>query len=300
MTYSIVAREPETGALGVAAQAAYLAVGAVVPWVEPGVGAVVTQAQALRRNGPLGLQLLRSGVSARKVLAALVAADDGRTDRQLAVVDRDGGAAAFTGERCIPAAGHVIGDGVVCLGNLLTEPQIWDVMHLTYLEAKGTFPQRLLAALLAGEAAGGDVRGRQSAALVVDDGEERVDLRVDDHRDPVLELHRLLDLHEGHRHLKRWSHLVEAGDVEAALGVLDRAQVFLGPAHQEANVWRAVLLASLGRVEEARRALWSAARIDRRFADLFARLALLDFVPLDPGWAAAFAKDVERRLRAAR
>lgn len=297
MTYSIVARDAETGALGVACQAAYLAVGATVPWVQPQVGAVATQARALRRNGPLGLHLLRAGLGAEQALAALLASDEHRADRQLALVDGQGGVAAHTGPRCIPAAGHAVAEGVVCLGNLLTQPQAWDVMLTTFQQATGTFAHRLVAALMAAEATGGEVRGRQSAAVLVDDGVERIDLRVDDHRDPVTELHRLLDLQEGHHHLSRWSRLVDAGDVEAALAALDRAQACFGPTHQEATVWRAVLLASLGRVDEARSVLGRATEVDRRFAELFARLALLDFVPLDPGWAASFAHEVETRTR---
>lgn len=200
MTFSIVARDPATGDLGVAVASKFLAVGAVVPWARAGVGAIATQALANVRYGPDGLAALAAGGDAERVLAELTAGDDGRADRQAGVVDARGGAATYTGPGCLTWAGGRTGDAVAVQGNILTGPEVVDAIFAAYSAAEGPFPDRLLSALLAGDRAGGDARGRESAALlVVRDGagyggvdDRWLDLRVDDHPDPVPELQRIM------------------------------------------------------------------------------------------------------------
>lgn len=218
MTYSLVALDPDGATLGAVTASRYLAVGATVPGVAPGAGALVTQAHTNTRFRASGLTMLRAGASAQDVVGSLVAADAGRDRRQLAVVDGVGRAAAWTGADCTRAAGHVLGEGYAVAGNLLTDEAVLAAMAETFTAAPGTLAERLLLALAAGEEAGGDRRGRQSAALLVLGPEDpgvlrapaQVDLRVDDADDPVAELRRLLALHRL---------VVEGPDDEAALGL---------------------------------------------------------------------------------
>jgi uncharacterized Ntn-hydrolase superfamily protein len=202
-TFSIVARDPATGDLGVAVASKFLAVGAVVPWLRAGVGAVATQAHANVAYGPDGLAMVESGLTAQQALDRLVAADSERDLRQAGIVDVHGNAASWTGRGCSDWAGGHTGDGFCCQGNILTGPEVVDAMAVGYTSASGTFADRLLAALDAGQAAGGDSRGQQSAALAIvragggyGGGNDRwIDLRVDDHPTPITELQRLVTLH---------------------------------------------------------------------------------------------------------
>ncbi|HSM37986.1 MAG TPA: DUF1028 domain-containing protein, partial [Candidatus Limnocylindrales bacterium] len=207
MTYSIVARDPLTGQFGVAVQSHFLGVGPVVPWLAAGVGAVATQASVNVALGPLGIDLLRNGRSASEALDALVAGDEAPQVRQLGIVDAAGRAAAHTGADCIPAAGHLVGDGFCVQGNLLLAETCWPAMADAYsagLRDGQPLVERLLLALEAAEAEGGDVRGRQSAAIKVVSAQagERtrlwdgllMDIRIEDHPDPVPELRRLVSL----------------------------------------------------------------------------------------------------------
>ncbi|WP_346533221.1 DUF1028 domain-containing protein [Micromonospora sp. DPT] len=204
MTFSLVARSADGRLHGVAVASRFLAAGALVPGAEAEVGAVASQAHANLSYRPSGLALLRAGVPAADVIAQLVAADPGRDDRQLGVVGATGPGATWTGPRCGGWAGGLAGDGWAAQGNILAGPQVVEAVRDGWLAGEALpFPQRLLAALRAGEQAGGDRRGRQSAALLVVErgggyagtGDNLVDLRVDDHLDPVGELHRLLDIH---------------------------------------------------------------------------------------------------------
>lgn len=202
-TFSIVARDTATGECGVAVASKFLAVGAVVPWARAGAGAVATQAWANLSYGPDGLALLESGLGASDVVARLTGADERRETRQLGIVDASGRSAAWTGKECMPWAGHRTGDGYTCQGNILTGEAVLAEMAVVFERTAGPLPERLLAALEAGQAAGGDSRGQQSAAIYVakEKGsyggylDRYVDLRVDDHPAPVDELRRLLDLH---------------------------------------------------------------------------------------------------------
>jgi uncharacterized Ntn-hydrolase superfamily protein len=202
-TFSVVAWDPALPAWGIAVASKFPAVGAVVPWARAGAGAVATQSYANTTYGPLALDRMGNGEAAAKVLADLVAADEGRAQRQAGLVDASGGAATFTGEACMPWAGGLTADGIAVQGNILAGPQVVEAMMDTFLRAEGDLPDRLIAALMAGDAAGGDRRGRQSAALVVVRAEggyagwndRWIDYRVDDDETPIPRLRDLLDLH---------------------------------------------------------------------------------------------------------
>ncbi len=203
-TFSIVAFDPKNGDLGVAVQSKFLAAGAVVPWAKAGVGAIATQSWANTSYGPKGLELLSLGLSAPEVVEILIAEDEGRDLRQVGIVDAQGKAAAYTGKGCFEWAGHIIGPGYACQGNILAGPKVVEAMAEAFERSDGELAHRLVAALEAGQAAGGDRRGQQSAALLVvrEKGgyggfnDRYVDLRVDDHPEPIKELKRLLSLYE--------------------------------------------------------------------------------------------------------
>jgi uncharacterized Ntn-hydrolase superfamily protein len=202
-TFSIVACDPNDGTCGVAVQSKFISVGAVVPWAEANVGAVATQASSNPAWGPEGIALLQQGVGASEVVRRLVAADPGRDERQLGVVDAKGEAAAFTGPDCMDWAGQVIGDGFACQGNILFGPAVVKAMARAYETTAGDIADRLLAALFAGQREGGDRRGQQSAALLVSKkgggygaSDRWIDVRVDDHPSPIEELRRVFRLYD--------------------------------------------------------------------------------------------------------
>lgn len=203
-TFSIVAVDPKAGELGVAVQSKFIAVGAVVPWAKAGLGAIATQSYANTSYGPRGLELLSHGLGPEEVLARLISADPERDLRQVGMVDAQGYAAAFTGEKCFPWAGHIVGEDFACQGNILAGKAVVEAMAEAFARSSGTFAERLLAALSAGQAAGGDRRGQQSAALLVvkEKGgygrfnDRYIDLRVDDHPRPIEELRRIYELHQ--------------------------------------------------------------------------------------------------------
>jgi len=195
-TYSIVARDPQSGEMGVAVQSHWFSVGSIVPWAEAGVGAIATQSFVNVSFGPRGLQLLREGKTAAEVVKELIAADEGRDVRQLAIVDSKGNVAAHTGAKCVPEAGHHIGDNYSVQANLMLNDRVWPAMAEAFEASSGPLAERMIVALEAAQEAGGDIRGKQSAALVVVKArstgkiwEDRViDLRVEDHSEPVQEL----------------------------------------------------------------------------------------------------------------
>ena len=204
MTFSIVARDPQAGESGIAVQSKFLAVGAVVPWAKAGVGAIATQSWANTSYGPRGLELLASGLSAQETLAQLIGEDDGRASRQVGIVGVEGQPATFTGDQCFPWAGGQVGEHYTCQGNILVGRDTVLAMARTFEQTTGRLCDRLVAALAAGQAAGGDSRGQQSAALlVVRQGggyggfnDRFIDLRIDDHPQPINELKRILQLHK--------------------------------------------------------------------------------------------------------
>jgi uncharacterized Ntn-hydrolase superfamily protein len=283
MTYSIVARDRESGELGVAVQTRVLGVGAVVPWVEAGVGAVATQSIARRAYGPAGLARMRAGASAGDALAALVAEDDERDVRQVAMVDASGRVAVHTGARCIASAGHVTGDGFSVQANMMRGDGVPAAMAAAYEAATGPLAERLLAALDAAEAAGGDIRGGQSAAIVVacaepsaDDDGVRYDLRVEDHPDPNVELRRLARLRSAGLALGRAEELSAQGRLDDAVGDA-RAALALAPDDVQLGFWWALELVKHGRDDDA----WPL--LDRAFA-------------ADPGWRELVPRLVAARL----
>lgn len=290
-TYSIVARDAETGQLGVAVQSHWFSVGSVVPWAEAGVGAVATQSFVEPSYGPLGLALMAAGRSARQALDALVSTDEGAAVRQVAFVDAAGTVAVHTGSRAVEAAGHRTGDGYSVQANMMENATVWDAMAEAYERTDGDLAERMLAALDAAQAEGGDIRGKQSAALLVVRAEptgkpwlDRVfDLRVEDHPEPVRELRRLVGLQRAYHHLNAGDAHVTEGDIEAAMADY-RAAMELArdeATNGEAPFWVGITLASVGRVEEALPYLARAYEQDARWADLVARLPAAGLLPDD-------------------
>ncbi len=293
MTYSVVARDPESGELGVATQTRFFAVGSVVPWAEPGVGAVATQSFAEVSYGPKGLALMRSGTTAADALAALRAEDDGEARRQVAMVDARGTVAVYTGDACVAEAGSAGGDGVSAQANMMERPTVWGAMVDAYAGARGDLADRLMAALRAAEGEGGDMRGRQSAALLVVPGEgepwtRRFDLRVDDHRDPVTELGRLLALARAFEHAGKGLDLAERWSFPEALEELNRA-ADLAPDDDEIAFWRACLLAPNGQPLEARQEFDRIRAIEPRWGRYLWRSAAAGLGPNDPEFLQALA-----------
>ena len=290
MTYSIVGRDPRTRELGVAVQSRWLAVGSMVPWAEPGVGAVATQSFTEVRYGPLGLALMRGGHSAPEALRALLAGDDEEPLRQVAMVDAAGMVAAHTGSRCVAAAGHACGEGICAQANLMERDTVWAAMLAAYASAEGSLAERLVAALEAAEAEGGDIRGRQSAALIVVSGSRQdppwkrtVDLRVDDHPEPVAELRRLLRLHTAYRLMGEANDAAATGDLVSAAAAMDEAGR-LAPGNDQVTFRRGGSLMAVGRIDEGRAEIERARLANPRWALFLRRLAAAGLFPDDPAF----------------
>ncbi len=288
-TYSIVARDPATGHLGVAVQSHYFGVGAVVPWAESGVGAVATQSFLNVGYGPEGLAAMRAGRNAEDALAEAVARDPERHLRQVAMVDAASTVAAHTGELCVAAAGHLTGDGFSVQANLMVSADVWPAMARAYEASSGDLADRLIAALEAAQAAGGDLRGQQSAALVVVGGErlERpwegrlFDLRVEDHPTPLVELRRLVRLAGAYRHVEAGDAAVGQGRVEDAAEAF-RVAVDLAPEIAELKVWAALSLLRMGREAEAMPLFGAAFAANPALGELVPRVVPLGLAPDDP------------------
>jgi uncharacterized Ntn-hydrolase superfamily protein len=287
MTYSIVARDPATGQLGVAVQSRWFSVGSIVSWAEPGVGAVATQSFAEVTYGPEGLALMGDGVPAPAALAALVERDEHPEGRQVAMVDAAGRVEVHTGSTCVEAAGHVVGDGVACQANMMERDTVWGAMLQAYSSTAGDLADRLVASLRAAEREGGDMRGRQSAALVVV-GAERgdrpwarvVDLRVEDHPDPVGELDRLLTVQRAFAAMDEGDERLLVGDPAGAVDAYARAGELL-PGEDQIMFWRAATLAAVGRMDEARELAGRARRAHPKWAPFLRRAAAAGVVPDD-------------------
>ncbi|HEX6230312.1 MAG TPA: DUF1028 domain-containing protein [Actinomycetota bacterium] len=289
MTYSIVARDARTGDLGAAAQSHWFAAGTLC-WARPGVGAVATQAWALMSYGPLGLERMARGTPPAEALDELLAADEGSEHRQVAMVDRAGAVAAHTGDRCLRAAGHRTGDGVSCQANMMVRPTVWDAMHDAYVAAEGDLAERLLVALEAAEREEGDIRGRQAARILLVRSKPSgrpwtdtlVDLRVDDHPQPLVELRRLLELKRVYDRLEAAEDLELEGREGDALEERLAAHA-AAPANPEVAFWTALSLASAGRVEEARAALRVAFTVHAGWRELLRRMAEDGHLEFDTG-----------------
>jgi uncharacterized Ntn-hydrolase superfamily protein len=275
-TYSIVARDPRTGELGVAVQSHWFAVGPLVPWVRAGVGAVATQSIAAPAYGPDALDALAAGARAGAALDELVADDELARFRQVAVVDAHGNVAAHTGERCIAHAGHQKGQEFSVQANMMSSPEVWPAMAHAFEAAAGPLSRRLLAALHAAETRGGDARGRQSCALVVapahgEPWQRTVDLRVDDHRDPLAELDRLLDLSDAYALATEGDDLVGQGRHEEA-GERYRRASALAPENHELLFWAGMAAAQAGDLPTAMERVREAIRLQPGWRELLARL----------------------------
>lgn len=258
MTYSIVARDGD-GRMGVAVQTCVMGVGAICPWARAGVGVVATQAFSLAGYGPRLLDRLAAGESAAAALAALTAADERRDQRQVAVLAADGATAAFTGSDTIPFAGDVQGDGFSCQANMMAAPGVPEAMRDAFVASEGALQRRLLAAMRAAEAAGGDFRGRQSAALLVVEADMReeswqgvaVDVRVDDDAEPLDRLERLLDVAEAYEAMRVGTAAAKSGDLDQAARLAQRA-ASLAPHDQNVVAWVAMVHAQAGDLEPLR------------------------------------------------
>ncbi len=271
-TYSAVLRHPTTGALGVAVQSHWFNVGRIVPWVRPGAGAVATQAMADPGYGPRGLSLMGAGLTAAAALEQLLAADHERELRQVAFIDAAGGVAAHTGSRCIRYASHTTGDGWAVQANIMRNDAAVPAMAQTIASASGDVAARLLATLEAAERTGGDLRGSQSAALLVssDGSAAEVNLHVEDHPDPIGELRRLLAVHRAYEHMEQGDHALGSGDIEKA--ALEYAAAAEGSANPEVLFWQAFGLAEMGRETQAVSVLRQASEANPDLVELLQRL----------------------------
>jgi len=288
-TFSIVARDPATGELGVAVQSHWFAVGSIVPWAEAAVGAVATQSFVDPSYGKLGLDLMRAGRSAPDALKALLAGDDGRDVRQVAMVDAQGRVAAHTGVKDIQAAGHIVGNNYSVQANLMLNDRVWPAMAQAYESSRGDLAERMLAALEAAQRVGGDIRGKQSAALIVVSGHstgrpwaDRVfDLRVDDSPDPLKELRRLVNSQRAYNHMNAGDLAVEKKDHEAALHEYAAAEK-LAPENAEMVYWHAVELVNMGRTDESLPLFRRVFAADQNWVVLTPRLVKSGLIPDDP------------------
>jgi uncharacterized Ntn-hydrolase superfamily protein len=266
-TFSIVAHDPATGQLGVAVQSHWFGVGREVCWAEPGVGAVATQSLVKVSYGPLGLERMRRGLSAAQALADLLAADEGRELRQVAMVDAQGRVATHTGQRCMAAAGHEVGDAFSVQANIMVDSRVWPAMASAYRMAQGDLADRLLAALDAAQAAGGDLRGRQSAALLI------------------------VGAQRSYAHMNAGDDLLGQSRVEEALAEY-RTAARMAPQIPELPFWHAVTLADLGRIEESLPLFRTVFAADPNLATLVERLPAAGLLHADPP---ALARILERR-----
>jgi uncharacterized Ntn-hydrolase superfamily protein len=289
-TFSIVARDPATGELGVAVQSHWFSVGSVVPWAEAGVGAVATQSFVEPSYGPKGLALMKKGVAPAEALSQLLAADAQSDVRQVAFVDAKGRVAVHTGSKCIPGAGQHAGEGYTTEANLMLTNEVPDAMARAFEAAKGPLAERMLAALDAAQEVGGDARGRQSAAILVVKAKATdkpwtdrvVDLRIEDHAEPLVEMRRLLTLHRAYE-------LMNRGDEASAVGKMDEALEEYGaaaalvPNNDEFVFWTAVALVANGRTDDALPMFAKAFRMKPSWMLLVPRLPGVGQLPDTPG-----------------
>lgn len=275
-TYSIVACDPSTGAVGVAVQSHWFAVGPLVPWVRPGVGAVATQSIVEPAYGPRLLDLLEAGREPQEALDELLGADEQGRFRQVAVVSAAGLVAVHTGERCIQFAGHEHGDDYAAQANMMASPTVWGAMAQAYERAPGPLARRLSAALHAAEAQGGDARGKQSCAIVVAPGEGEpwrtaVDLRVDDAPEPLVEMERLLDLRDAYDLASEGDDLAGQGRHDEAGDRYERASL-LAPGNHELLFWAGLAAGQTGDMPTALERVRRAIELQPGWSELLGRL----------------------------
>ena len=287
-TYSIVAIDKATGELGAAVQSHWFSVGSNVIWAESGVGAVCTQSFIDPSYGPLGLDIMRAGRTAQEALAGLLRADKNEAVRQVAMIDAQGRVAAHTGRKCIPEAGNLTGDGFSCQANLMLKNTVWKAMARAFEDTPGELVDRLMGALEAAEAEGGDIRGRQSAAVIVVKGKssgawwkDRIyDLRVEDYPAPLVELKRLIRLNKAYNFMNRGDELLSENKVEDAMKSYSRAMEMY-PDSAEMVFWPAVTLASTGKVDESLPLFKKVFAMDQNWVILVQRLPGVGQLPKD-------------------
>jgi uncharacterized Ntn-hydrolase superfamily protein len=278
-TFSIVARDPSTGQMGVAVQSHWFSTGSVVTWAEPGVGAIATQSMTEVSYGPLGLNGLRSGMKPQEILDELLAKDANNAVRQVAMVNTRGEIAVHTGARCIAEAGHQTGPQYSVQANMMLKNTVWPAMAKAFEKASGDLADRMLAALDAAQSEGGDIRGKQSAAMLVVAGERTdqpwkgilVDLRVEDNPEPLVELRRLLNIQHAYESMNRGDELLSEGKAKEAFQAYDQG-ARLAPEIDELPFWQAVTLAETGRVEESLPIFARVFKADPNWALLLQRL----------------------------
>ena len=291
-TYSIVARDKVTGEIGVAVQSHWFSVGSVVPWAQAGVGAVATQSFVDPAYGPLGLELMRAGKSAPAALNALVSTDEDKAVRQVAMIDAEGRVAAHTGSRAIFAAGHHVGKQFSVQANLMDKPTVWPAMAKVFESTEGDLAERMLCALEAAQAEGGDIRGRQSAAIIVvratatgRQWEDRLfDLRVEDHPNPVTELRRLVRLQRAYQKLNEGDMWLTKKDFDKAITAYKEATTIVPDeaTNGEAAFWVGItLINDAKQVDEGIPYLLRAYRQDPHWAELIERLPAAGLLPDD-------------------
>jgi uncharacterized Ntn-hydrolase superfamily protein len=278
-TFSIVAFDPSTKDLGVAVHSRYFSVGSVVPWAEADVGAVATQSFVNVSYGPRGLQLLKERLTVDEVIDTLTKGDRERDFRQLGIIDSRGNANAFTGKKCLEWAGSKVGKNYAAQGNILAGEEVVQNMGRKFESTRGDLAEKLVAALEGGDEAGGDARGRQSAALLVvrkglgraGYGDKYIDLRVEDHLDPIVELKRLLNLHSVYSLIDDSEEKLTKGDFKTALAALRKA-ISLNPNIDDAHIDLAIVNLKLDRKKEAISAFKQALRLNPRMKTLIKQL----------------------------
>ena len=288
-TYSIVAFDEETGELGVAVQSHWFSVGFLVPWAKAGVGAVATQSFVKVDYGPEGLNRMENGQSAEEALNSLLAEDEGEAVRQVAMIDVKGSVAAHTGTKCIYAAGHQIGKNYSVQANLMEKETVWPSMANAFERSNGDLADKMMVALEAAEAEGGDIRGKQSAAMLIVSGNPTgipwkdvvMDIRVDDHAEPLKELKRLIRIHRAYQHANKGDHYLELEEIEKALVEYEKASEFY-PENPELPYWSAVTLASKGNLDQALPIFQEVFQKEPRLRILTPRLVNSGLLPDDP------------------
>ena len=287
-TFSIVARDPETGEMGVAVQSHWFSVGSLVAWGEAGVGVVATQSFVNPSFGQRGLELLKKGMTAQEAVDLLISEDEGRDVRQLAIVDSKGNSAGYTGAKCISEAGNKVGDNYSVQANMMLTNQVWGAMSEAFEKSSGPLAERLVTALEAAQKVGGDIRGKQSACLLVVKGnatgniwEDRlIDLRVEDNPDPINEIKRLLKVFRAYEHMNNGDLAVEKNDMKLAMDEYNSAMKMF-PENLEMKYWTAVSLANTGEIEKSLPMFKEIFALDINWKELTRRLVPVGLLTVD-------------------